>query len=171
MNPPCLTQITFNIKNSRLIQTAIFRSHDVFGAWLLNAFALRKLQKSVAENIGIEAGELVIISNSAHVYENNWNEVKNILDKHYTDKTVPFVQDENGYFIVKVSDEIVVEHYTKEGLPSGYVFRGKKAQTIYRRIVNENLISLMDHAMYIGHELARAEVCLKEGRKFVQDEA
>jgi len=171
VNPPCLTQITFNVKNNKLIETAIFRSHDIFGAWLLNAFALRKLQKTVAEKAGIEPGKLVIISNSAHIYENSWKEAKNILDKYYTDKMTQFLEDENGYFIVKVGDEIVVEHYTKEGLPSGYVFRGKKAQPIYRRIVNENLFSKMDHAAYIGHELARAEICLKEGKKFVQDEA
>lgn len=170
-HPPCLTQITFNIKDNRLVQTAVFRSHDIFGAWLLNVFALRKLQKRLAEQIGISPGPLVVISQSAHIYENNWQEAKAILDRHHTDKTVPFSEDEHGYFIIKVEDEIIVEHYTKEGLPSGYIFRGKKAQPLYRRICNEQLFSRMDHAAYIGHELARAEIVLRQGTKFVQDEA
>ncbi len=171
-DPPCITQIVWDVKNNKLDQTAIIRSNDMFGAWPLNAFALRKMQKDIASQLGLEIGTLTTISNSAHIYENSWKEAKMILDKHYTDKIVQFAQDENGYFIVKVENgEIIVEHYTKEGLPTGYIFRGVKAQILYRRIMNENLISLMDHAAYIGHELARAEVALKEGKKFVQDEA
>jgi len=169
--PPCITQIVWNIKNNKLHQTAVIRSSDMFGAWPLNAFALRKMQKDIAQQIGVDMGKLITVSVSAHIYENSWKEAKAILDKYYTDKIVPFSQDENGYFIIKVGNEIVVEHYTKEGLPTGYVFRGTKAQILYRKIINENLISLMDHAAYIGHELARAEACLKEGKKFVQDEA
>jgi len=170
-NPPCLTQITFNVKNGKLIQTAIFRSHDIFGAWLLNVFALRKLQKEIAEKVGILPGDLVIISNSAHIYENSWREAQNIVDKHYKGNILPFIEDKNGYFLIRVNGEIIVEHFTKEGLPSGYVFRGENAQELYRRILNENLISLMDHAAYIGHELARAEIALRDGKKFTMDVA
>ena len=145
-SPPCLTQITWHIREKKLVQTAIFRSHDIFGAWVLNVFALRRLQKQIAEKIGIEVGRLVIISNSAHIYENNWGQADSILNKYHTDKIIPFIQDENGYFVVRVENgEIIVEHLTKEGLPSGFIFRGTKAQ--------------------------RAEICLKEGKKFVQDEA
>lgn len=171
-DPPCITQVVWGVRNNRLHQTAIIRSNDMFGAWPLNAFALRKMQNDISGRLGLAAGKLTTISNSAHIYENNWKEAKMILDKYYTDKAVPFLQDENGYFIVKVEGgEIVVEHYTKEGLPTGYVFRESKAQVLYRKILNENLISLMDHAAYIGHELARAEIALKEGKRFAQDEA
>ncbi|HLE07245.1 MAG TPA: thymidylate synthase [archaeon] len=171
-SPPCLTQITWHIRDGKLVQTAIFRSHDIFGAWVLNAFALRRLQKKLSEKIGIPAGKMVIISNSAHIYENNWKQAAAMLEKFHHDKIVQFVQDENGYFIVKVENgEIIVEHYTKQGLPTGFIFRGTKAQTLYRKVLHENLISLTDHAAYIGHEVARAEICLKEGKKFVQDEA
>ncbi len=170
--PPCITQIVWNVKNSKLYQTAVIRSNDMFGAWPLNAYALRKIQKEIAEKIGVGVGDLITISNSAHIYSNNFTDAKKILDDHYTDKIVEFGQDRNGYFIVKVeNNEIVVEFYTKEGMPTEYKFRGTKAQTIYRKIVNANLISLMDHAAYIGHELARAEIALKNGERFVQDEA
>lgn len=170
-HPPCLTQIAFNIKSNRLVQTAVIRSHDIFGAWLLNVFALRKLQKDIAKKLGIEAGSLVTVSNSAHIYENNWKGAKNLLDKYYTNKIIPFYEDDNGYFVIKVEDEIIVEHYTKEGLLSGYVFRGKRPQILFRKIINENLISKMDHAAYIGEELAKAEIALKEGKKFEMDMA
>lgn len=58
-----------------------------------------------------------------------------------------------------------------DGRKSGHVFRGTKARTLYRQITHANLFSKFDHAAYIGHELARAEIALKKGEKFVQDEA
>jgi len=121
--------------------------------------------------VGIGLGKLVILSNSAHVYENNWKEAEKMLEKNFAGRVLPLVEDEHGYFIVKVEQEIVVEHYTKGGLPSGFVFHGKDAQILYRKILHEGLVSLMDHAAYLGHQLAKAEYCLKEGERFVQDKA
>jgi thymidylate synthase len=171
-SPPCLTQITWNIKFDKLYQTVIFRSHDIFGAWVLNAFALRKLQGGMAREIGIRPGHLIIISNSAHIYENNWDMAKSILEKYYRGRFIEFERDKNGYFIIRIeNNNIVVEHFLMDGRPSGYVFRGTEAQMLYRQILHENLISRLDHAAYLGHELARAEVALKENKKFVQDKA
>ncbi|RLI15050.1 MAG: hypothetical protein DRO43_02425, partial [Candidatus Hecatellales archaeon] len=34
----------------------------------------------------------------------------------------------------------------------------------------ENLVSLLDHAAYLGFELGKALVALKTGRSYVQDE-
>jgi thymidylate synthase len=172
VDPPCITQIVWSVKNGKLYETATIRSNDMFGAWPLNAYALRKMQKEIASKLGVGIGDLIIISNSAHIYENDWTESEGILEKHYAGQIVEFAQDRNGYFIVGIEGgEIVVKFYTKEGLPTEYEFRGTKAQVIYRKIMHGNLISLMDHAAYIGHELARAEIALKENKKFVQDEA
>jgi thymidylate synthase len=171
-SPPCLTQITWNIKNRKLYQTAIFRSHDVFGAWVLNAFALRKLQSDISKKLNVDVGSMIIISNSAHIYENNWEEAERILEKYYRKSVLPFIQDKNGYFIISIENgKIKVQHHLPDGRKSKYCFYGTKAQDLYRKILNENLISRMDHAAYLGHELARAEICLKENKKFVQDKA
>ncbi len=171
-DPPCLTQIIFNVFCNRLYATAIFRSHDIFGVWQLNVAVLMKLQKEIARRVGMEPGVLTTVSIDAHVYENNWKEANDILDKEYHGKSVPFEQDANGYFVIGVDDgEITAEHRVNDGRRSNCVFRGKKAQTLYRQILHENLITKFDHAAYIGHELARAEICLEENKKFVQDEA
>ncbi|MEM3426463.1 MAG: DUF4346 domain-containing protein, partial [Thermoproteota archaeon] len=42
---------------------------------------------------------------------------------------------------------------------------------LYRRILNENLVSRLDHAAYLGKELTRAEIALREGKPYVQDKA
>ena len=170
-NPPCLTQIVWNVKDNKLHQTCIFRSHDIFGAWLLNIYAMRKIQKQVSEFTEIDIGNLIIISNSAHIYEPEWKKSEDIIHDNYTSKIVNFEEDENGYFVITVENEIIVQHHLKDGRKSNYLFRGKKAQLIYRQICHENLFTRFDHAAYIGHELARAENCLKQGEKFVQDEA
>ena len=171
-NPPCLTQITWNIKNGLLYQTSIFRSHDIFGAWLINAFALRKLQKDISMRLGLDVGSLIIISNSAHVYENNWDDAVDRVKKHYSEGEVEFEPDKRGYIIILVENgEIVVQHHLLDGRKTKFEFRGKNAQSLYRKVLHENLISKLDHAAYVGCELAKAEACIKEGKKYVQDTA
>jgi thymidylate synthase len=154
------------------MQTAVFRSNDMYGAWPLNAFALRRLQNIMASELGVPAGQMVTIANSAHVYENSWEAAAEIVRRHYAGNVMEFEPDKNGYFVVSVEGgEIVVEHRLNDGRSSGYVFRGKESQELYRRIVNENLLSKLDHAAYIGQELAKAEAALRAGSKYVQDRA
>lgn len=169
-SPPCLTQITWNINNGSLHQTAILRSNDMFGAWPMNAFALKKLQMNIAQRLGIDAGPLITISNSAHIYENNWKECEEILSKHYSGKAMSMQQDRLGYFTISIEDkDIVAQHNLADGRQSSFVFKGKDAVEIYRRILNENLVSRYDHAAYLGKELARAEIALKENKKYEQE--
>jgi len=170
---PCICMVSWNVKNGKLFQTAIIRSNDMFDAWPRNAFALRKLQKYVAERAGLHVGQMSITSISAHLYEHSWKTARELIEKYWTGKRLEFVQDKmSGYFIISVSDDkINVQHYLLDGRPSAYKFSGVKAQDIYRRIIHENLIHTPDHLAYLGHELARAEIALKTGSKFVQDEA
>ncbi len=173
-NPPCLIQLNWLIKFNRLYQYATFRSHDIFGAWLLNIYALLKLQEKIASDLGIEASKLVVTSVSAHIYENNWNIVKELLDKHYRNKEEDFVEDPRGYFIINIdkeSKEIIIKHKLNDGRDSGIEFRGKNASNLYRLVIHEHLVSRFDHAAYLGKELERAEMALKEGRDYIQDSA
>lgn len=49
-------------------------------------------------------------------------------------------------------------------------FRGRIAQEIYNTLFNTTkYITRLDHAAYIGKELARAELALKEGREYIQE--
>ena len=47
---------------------------------------------------------------------------------------------------------------------------GKDAGTLYDKIIKEKLISRMDHAAYLGKELEKAYIALKNKLKYVQDE-
>ncbi len=170
--PPCISQVSWNIKDGKLYQITTIRSNDMFKAWPLNAFGLRALHKLVAEKVGIERGSMTIISLSAHIYESDWNDCKTILDEHFKGGSVKFETDVNGYFLIYLENgEIVAQHILPGGLKTDFVFRSKSAIELYRRFLHEGLISKMDHAAYIGKELGRAEMCLKQGKEFEQDKA
>lgn len=171
-NPPCLTQITWNVKNGKIYQTCVFRSHDLFGAYLLNALALRGLQERVSREVGLESGSLIILSQSAHIYENSWKKAEILLNTHYRNKEIEFHADHAGYFLIKISDnkeEIIVQHYLADGRKSKYEFQGKDAAAIYKKILQEHLVSQLDHAAYLGRELTKAEECIKNKKDYDQE--
>jgi len=171
-SPPCLTQITWNIKYGKLFQTAVFRSHDMFRGWPMNAFALRELQKRMANELGVTAGKMTIISNSAHIYENNFSQAEETLKQYFTCTKTGFVEDMLGYFIISLDNsEIRAQYVLPDHTKTDFVFRGKKAEDIYKMIAHEGLVSRLEHAAYLGSELARAEEALKTGKEYVQDGA
>ncbi len=171
-NPPCLTQITWNVKNGKIYQTCVFRSHDLFGAYLLNALALRRLQEKVSSDVGLEPGDLIILSQSAHIYENSWKKAEALLNSYYRDQEMEFKADKAGYFTIALDEKkeaIVVQHYLIDGRPTKYEFRDKDAIALYKKILNEHLVSQLDHAAYLGRELTRAEECLRNNRQYFQE--
>jgi len=171
--PPCLTQITWNIQHKKLYQTLVFRSHDIFGGFPMNLFALRKFQERTAKKIGIPCGSLTCISNSAHIYENNWKEVKTILNNYYVHNTraPAIIIDPRGSVVISIEDgEIIAQHYTLSHKKTAYFFKGKNPKAVFHHILEAHLVSRLDHAAYIGSELQKAYHCLKTGKKYVQDQ-
>ena len=105
--------------------------------------------------------------------------------------------DPKGYFLIKVEpskNELVLEHYLnnidkegraidpESGEPIGCktkrtnepsnIFRGKSAKEVGIQISEGHgpfPISRLDHAIYIGRELQRAEQCLRNGEIYIQD--
>lgn len=83
------------------------------------------------------------------------------------------VLDPAGYFVVfpdRVQNRLVLEHYSNKGVLSR-MFAAASPAAIYAAVVDANLISRLDHAAYLGRELARAEHALKTGEDYVQDRA
>ncbi len=79
---PCMILIDFKIRDNILYTTALWRSHDIYGAWFPNAVGLTYLSKYVADAIGnVDLGPVTIHSISAHIYENNFEEAKKVKAK------------------------------------------------------------------------------------------
>jgi len=49
-------------------------------------------------------------------------------------------------------------------------FRGNNAKGLYKDILSRNLIQDYTHAAYLGMELGKAEIALKLGKNYIQDE-
>ena len=105
--------------------------------------------------------------------------------------------DPKGYFLIKIeplTNELILEYYlnnidnkgraidpetgkpisckTKSSNQPIKIFRGKSAKELGIQISEGNgplPISRLDHAMYIGRELQRAEQCLRAGELYIQD--
>ncbi|MDH3603480.1 MAG: DUF4346 domain-containing protein [Candidatus Tectomicrobia bacterium] len=83
------------------------------------------------------------------------------------------VPDAVGFFVVYPDirhRQLIVEHYTTDGVLD-CVIEGCTPAAVSREIIDRRLISRLDHAAYLGRELARAECSLMTGEAYIQDRA
>jgi len=81
--------------------------------------------------------------------------------------------DRAGYFVILPNPEnsvIVVEHYSYQNKLLR-IIEGRTARDIYLTLIEKGWVSDLTHAAYLGKELARAELSLQTGLKYVQDGA
>ncbi|HEX7592560.1 MAG TPA: thymidylate synthase, partial [Anaerolineae bacterium] len=170
VDPPCLNLIQARLRDGKLYLTAYFRSHDIFRAWLTNAFGLRKLQAEIAQRVGdCMIGDLVIVSQSAHIYADSWDAARAITREHEREflKNPRLVRDPRGSFNIRVEGfQIRIDHYSPEGNLLA-TFTGSTARALQREL--SFFVSRVDHAIYLGGELAKAEFALKNNLPFIQD--
>jgi len=125
--------------------------------------------------------------------KNSFDE-KTIIDNNLSNRCINL--DPNGYFIIKVDlveNKIILEHYLNNINDDGYaldpetnepikcdsenkrvsneVFEGISAKQLGILITEErnDLITRFDHALYLGRELQKAEVCLYKKLPYIQD--
>jgi dihydropteroate synthase-like protein len=81
--------------------------------------------------------------------------------------------DPNGYFRICIDEHdhlIQVTHFNNvvDKKDATKTFCGTTAESIYKQIITQNLISRLDHAAYLGKELALAEMAMKYGTPYNQ---
>ena len=167
---PCLNHLWFRLVDDVLTLTAVIRSNDMFTAWPENAYSLRALQGLARREIGgrlgreLSLGDLVIVSESAHIYDDTWESVQQILADHYP-KIIAgdrYRFDPKGNFIVELIDgQIRVEHTTAEDGEHIAYYWGRSAEDLERQLWENQLISSHRHALYLGAELQKAELALR----------
>ena len=80
-----------------------------------------------------------------------------------------WAMDPAGYHIIKVfydRHEIGVRFFTNDHAPVAEI-SGQDAESVMQTIVREKMVSSLQHAAYLGHELHKAEVALKLRLNFV----
>jgi len=81
--------------------------------------------------------------------------------------------DKAGYLVVYPDprrNRLTLEHYTNHGVLD-CVIEGATAAALYATAIERCLLTRLDHAAYLGRELARAEQSLRTGEPYVQDRA
>ncbi len=173
-SPPCLNHIWIKIYNNQFYLTALFRSNDMFSAWVSNAMGLRRLQYYIFSQIknfypDIKIGSLTIISESAHIYENSWVAADDVICSYYQRIANQKVFDDPvGNFVIEVdSNRILVTHVTKDGEEIAK-YSGISCNLICSKILVNNPSILASHAAYLGIELAKAQNSLLEKKPYFQ---
>jgi len=83
------------------------------------------------------------------------------------------ISDPAGYFVVFPDcgrGLLMLEHYREDGVLD-MVIEGRAAAELYIPAIEKGLVSRLDHAAYLGKELARAEQSLLKDGAYVQDAA
>ena len=81
--------------------------------------------------------------------------------------------DRAGFFVVLPQAStglIICEHYENSGRLA-HVIEGRKGAVIAVTAIEQGLVTQLDHAAYLGRELAKAEIALKTGSHYEQDAA
>jgi len=79
--------------------------------------------------------------------------------------------DNAGFFIVLpqgATGLIICEHYENSG-HLAHVIEGRQAALVAATAIHEGLVTQLDHAAYLGRELAKAEIALQTGSHYEQD--
>ncbi|MDP3990782.1 MAG: thymidylate synthase, partial [Candidatus Nealsonbacteria bacterium] len=168
-SPPCLDLFQVLVQKDKLFLTVYIRSNDMFLAWPENAFGILGLQELIIGEVNqknpglkLSRGSIITISSSAHIYERNWEEAKNILKEN---PKLQCAWDPRGNFVIDVSDGLINVYNTVD--PVNLRWQGKSAQDLSDQMIF--YVSQIPHAAYLGRELMRAEFALKKGLEYKQD--
>ena len=110
----------------------------------------------------IKRGYLTVISNSAHVYEQDFEKLEkvNMLDCNL---------DPRGYFIIDLDKEEKKISVTLMNNNNEVVKSFKDDNITILRDLCQPYVSEISHALYLGCELQRAKECLDSGKEYTQD--
>lgn len=174
---PCLNHIWFRVVDGELSMTATFRSNDMFAAWPSNAMGLRALQRYIRDAIAqrskydLKMGPLITISQSAHIYDDTFENVDMLIQQQYAKiaKAQNF-DDPVGNFLVETEGDRIQVSRTTPG--SGEIvgcYSGKYPLALIRHICADAPAINPEHIGYLGIELEKAKRAIELGATYTQD--
>lgn len=81
VDPPCLRLIDTRVRNNKLHFYLYFRSWDLWGGFPSNCGGLQLVKQYMADEIGVEDGEIIAMSKGLHLYEYSWELAKTRTNK------------------------------------------------------------------------------------------
>ena len=71
-DPPCLRLIDTRVRYGKLHFILYFRSWDLWGGFPSNLGGLQLVKQYMADEIGVEDGEIIAVSKGLHLYDYSW---------------------------------------------------------------------------------------------------
>lgn len=179
--PPCLNQIQVKLVDNSVVITAVFRSHDAYSAYCSNLFALKAIQDYIVSELNqlkvtsnVTAGDIVCLSQAAHIYRWSINDTTSVLETSYPPKD-SFYNDPVGNFTLKIVDNLLhIMHTTPKGQyvrkESYDLEKRVSSLSICKKIAEINPAIRATHLAYLGIEISKAIECYKERRVYHQDQ-
>ena len=175
---PCLNHLWARVVDNELSLTATLRSNDMFAAWPANAMGLRALQQHIRDQIAqrseynLTMGPLITISQSAHIYDDTWENVDKLIATQY-DQIMRQRDyfDPSGNFLIELQAGGITVQQTTAG--SGEVvacYAGKNPLKLIREICAATPAIQPDHIGYLGIELQKANNALENNQAYIQDQ-
>ena len=132
---------------------------------------LARKRGSVPKDLGINLLMLKDKRNREEKYDKRIEQKSRILLA--TREEQPVELDKRGSFRIFVDREeknIVAEHFILvDDITPSLIVKGKMAEQVYGLIVESGLVTRLEHAAYLGSELAKAEIGLRTGKEYIQD--
>jgi dihydropteroate synthase-like protein len=134
---------------------------------------LAKKRGSVPKDLGID----LLLLKDKRMHEEPYDRKLEASAKviNAAEASEPAVLDSEGMFRITVDRAegiLVAAHYDSAEMTKPLnIIKGKSAETVYSKVLELGLISRLDHAAYLGSELAKAEIALRTGKDYVQDSA
>ena len=132
---------------------------------------LAKRRGSVPKDLGLDLLILKDKRNREEPYSRELEQNARLLLAN--GNAAPAELDKQGCFRIFVDREdqhIVAAHcVSTDSTVPNLIVKGKTAESIYGKIVDSGLVSRLDHAAYLGSELAKAEIALRTGKEYIQD--
>ncbi|MCL5878059.1 MAG: dihydropteroate synthase-like protein [Candidatus Bathyarchaeota archaeon] len=133
---------------------------------------LAKKRASVPKDLGIDLLFLKDKRTHEEPYDKTLEASANVVVAVDSEESATSL-DAAGVFkiaIDRTDGNLVAAHYRSSDVTKPLnIVKGKTAANVYNKILALGLVSMLDHAAYLGKELAKAEVALETGKEYVQD--
>jgi hypothetical protein len=95
---PSIVSASFHVIDEQLFGSFVLRSTDVYNDWPFQALSLIRVQRGVAQRLGIGVGTASFVVHSAHVHDRDWARALRVLAESFK-RPLPLQVDPSGIFL------------------------------------------------------------------------
>lgn len=173
---PCIEKLSFSVREGKVDMHVFVRTHDIGMAWFHNFYGLVKTLGRICKETGKKPGFVVMESQSAHIYQRDWEAIGTLVKKRVEEAPVKMYfdpekdSDPRGIVnITTVGETIKLKLQNAKTGETIIEMDGKTARQLIYKIRHFGIVSKIDHATFVGAELAKAEMCIKLGIQYKYD--